>query len=200
MVKAELSRTRQRTRTRLIESTLALMETRGFAAATLDDIAAYSGVTKGAIYSNYRSKGELLWDAARGKQLNLRPQLRPEASTDELAAALAHAVMALIPQAVREAEFHRELAAYVRTDPELQAREAAEQTALFDSWADQLEVAFGNRLAITARQMVLAVQAISRGFLAQAAVSPEEITEAVVTAAFKALVGGATGSGSSRQS
>ena len=75
MIKADASRKRQRTRARLIEATLALVNARGFAAASLDDIAARAGVTKGAIYSNYRSKGELLWDAARGKQ-NSFPGIR----------------------------------------------------------------------------------------------------------------------------
>lgn len=192
MVKPEASRKRQRTRARLIEATLALVSAKGFAAASLDEIAARAGVTKGAIYSNYRGKGALLWDAARGRQLVLRPELDPGASNQALAEELARSVMALVPQASREAEFHRELAAYIRTDPDLQAREAAEQTALFDSWADQLEAGFGSRLAISARQMVLATQALSRGFLAQAAVTPAEVTHDVVAAAFTALVAGAS--------
>ena len=192
MVKPEVGRTRQRTRARLIEATLALVGARGFAAVSLDEIADRAGVTKGAIYSNYRGKGELLWDAARGKQLVLRPQLAPGASARELAEELARGVMALIPQAAREAEFHRELAAYVRTDRDLQVREAAEQTALLDEWARQIDAAFGGRLAIPARQMVLASQALSRGFLAQAALTPAEVTHEVVAATFLALIEGAT--------
>lgn len=192
MIKPEVSRKRQRTRARLIEATLALVSAKGFAAVSLDDIADRAGVTKGAIYSNYRGKGELLWDAARGKQLVLRPQLAAGASNRELAEEMARGLMALIPQAAREAEFHRELAAYVRTDRDLQAREAAEQTALFDEWARQIDAAFGHRLAITARQMVLASQALSRGFLAQAALTPAEVTPEVVTAAFTALIEGAS--------
>ena len=66
MVKPPLSRKRQRTRAALVEAALAIIAERGIAAVTLDEIAARAGVTKGAIYSNYRSKGELLWEAVDG--------------------------------------------------------------------------------------------------------------------------------------
>ena len=61
MVKAASGGKRQRTRAALVEATLAIIAEQGFAAVTLDGVAARAGVTKGAIYSNYRGKGELLW-------------------------------------------------------------------------------------------------------------------------------------------
>src|SRR5438067_872152 len=52
-----LSRKRQRTRAALVDATLALIAEHGLAGVTLDAVAARAGVTKGAIYSNYRNKG-----------------------------------------------------------------------------------------------------------------------------------------------
>src|SRR5258708_6197501 len=48
-----------RTQARLIEATYAEVVEKGFATASLDAIARRAGMTKGAIYSNYRDKAEI---------------------------------------------------------------------------------------------------------------------------------------------
>lgn len=53
-------RRRQLTRDTLIDAAADLFARRGFHAASLDDIAAAAGFTKGAIYSNFGSKEDLL--------------------------------------------------------------------------------------------------------------------------------------------
>jgi AcrR family transcriptional regulator len=53
-------RRRQLTRDTLIDAAAELFARRGFHAASLDDIAAAAGFTKGAIYSNFGSKEDLL--------------------------------------------------------------------------------------------------------------------------------------------
>ena len=50
---------RDQIRTYLLEAAAAVFAARGFHAATLDEIAAAAGFTKGAIYSNFGSKEEL---------------------------------------------------------------------------------------------------------------------------------------------
>ena len=51
---------RERTRRKLIETTLALVAERGFASVSLAEIAARAGMTTGAIYSNFGSKDDLM--------------------------------------------------------------------------------------------------------------------------------------------
>jgi AcrR family transcriptional regulator len=53
-------RRRQLTRDTLVDAAAELFAQRGFHAASLDDIAATAGFTKGAIYSNFGSKEDLL--------------------------------------------------------------------------------------------------------------------------------------------
>jgi len=53
-------RRRQLTRETLIDAAAELFARRGFHAASLDEIAAAAGFTKGAIYSNFGSKDDLL--------------------------------------------------------------------------------------------------------------------------------------------
>ena len=191
MVKPPLSRKRQRTRAALVESALAIIAERGIAAVTLDEIAARAGVTKGAIYSNYRSKGELLWEAVDRR----RPHLAPEATPGDPAAqarAVARAIMASLPEAEREAAFHSELQIYIRTDPELRAQQAEQQKAQLDDISRQLATDFGDQLTMPPRTVALAIQALILGFTAQWERTPDEVTEEVVTAALEALAIGAT--------
>lgn len=191
MVKPPLSRKRQRTRAALVEAALAIIAERGIAAVTLDEIAARAGVTKGAIYSNYRSKGELLWEAVDRR----RPHLTPEATPGDPAAqarAVARAIMASLPEAEREAAFHSELQIYIRTDPELRAQQAEQQKAQLDDISRQLATDFGDQLTMPPRTVALAIQALILGFTAQWERTPDEVTEEVVAAALEALAIGAT--------
>src|SRR5580704_10973404 len=71
---------RERTRAALVAAALEVVSERGFAAASLDEIAARAGMTKGAIYSNFSGKAELLLAAMSAKGLTLASD-RPAAST-----------------------------------------------------------------------------------------------------------------------
>ncbi|HEY0435844.1 MAG TPA: TetR family transcriptional regulator [Phenylobacterium sp.] len=190
MVKPPLSPKRQRTRAALIEATSALVAERGLAAVSLDDIAARAGVTKGAIYSNFRTKAELLWEAADRRRLHFDAPLEP-GDAKATARNVARALMAQFPQVEAEAAFYAELQAYIRTDPEMRAQQAAQQKGQFDELARRLQAAFGERLAMPPRVMGLAVQALLLGFTAQWERTPDEVTEDVVAAAFEALGRGA---------
>jgi AcrR family transcriptional regulator len=191
VVKPAASQKRERTREILIQSTLAVVAEKGFDGASLDDIAAHAGMTKGAIYSNYRNKGELLWEAAGRRGLHLSPELRPGQPLVSQARAMARAVMALTRQAEEDAAFLGELQSYIRTDPVLRERQAAHYATIFDHATVQLERDFGDQLAIPARRLLLASQALAWGFLQQWLHSPAEVTEDVVTTAFEALARGA---------
>lgn len=192
MVKPALSAKRRRTRAALVEATLAIIDAHGFAAVTLAEVARRTGVTKGAIYSNFRGKGELLWEAAGTKLRYVVPAIEPGASLHDFARALAHALVAGFPQSEREAAFFSELDVYARTDPELRARRAESQRALIDAIGRGVEAELSDRLAVPARDLGLAFQALIRGFSAQWAQTPDEVTEAVVATAFETLLIGAT--------
>jgi AcrR family transcriptional regulator len=59
--RARLTRTARRAQTRegILRTAHAVFLERGFHGATLDEIAAAAGVTKGAVYSNFDSKADL---------------------------------------------------------------------------------------------------------------------------------------------
>ncbi|MGH7012442.1 MAG: TetR family transcriptional regulator, partial [Caulobacteraceae bacterium] len=72
-----LSRTRARTRAALIEAALELIAEKGFRGATLEEIAARAGKSKGAVYSNFASKDELFLAVVASKNLVVAPALAP---------------------------------------------------------------------------------------------------------------------------
>jgi AcrR family transcriptional regulator len=190
MVKPPLSPKRQRTRAALIDATAALVAERGLAAVSLDDIAARAGVTKGAIYSNFRGKAELLWEAVDRRRLHLDAAIAP-GDARATGRNVARALMAQFPQAEKEAAFYAELRAYIRTDPEMRAQQSAQQKAQFDELARRLTAGFGDDLALAPRTLALCVQALLLGFTEQWERTPSEVTEDVVAAAFEALARGA---------
>lgn len=55
---------RAATRRRLVDAAVRVIREQGFHATSLDQIAAAAGVTKGAIYSNFESKDELVLEVA----------------------------------------------------------------------------------------------------------------------------------------
>src|SRR5260370_23487825 len=52
-------RRREQTRHHLIEAAAAVFAARGYHGASLDEVAAAAGFTKGAVYSNFKNKEEL---------------------------------------------------------------------------------------------------------------------------------------------
>lgn len=56
---------KDQTRERLLDAAQAIFMKKGFVAASVEDIAAAAGYTRGAFYSNFRSKGELFLELLR---------------------------------------------------------------------------------------------------------------------------------------
>ena len=192
MAKSPTSRKRQRTRAALIDATLALIADKGFAGVSLGEVAARAGVTTGSIYSNFRGKGDLLWEATSQRRSYVVPEVAPGASLKAHAQAAARAVMRQMPEIEGQIDFHRVMLIYSRTDPELQAIQAAHWNALFEAIAAGLEAELGERLTMPAHTLSIGFQALIRGFAAQWAQTPDEVTEDVIAANFEALLIGAT--------
>jgi AcrR family transcriptional regulator len=187
-----LGRKRQRTRAALIEAALAIAAEQGFEAVTLNAVAARVGMTKGAVYSSFRSKAQLLWEAAEGTQVFVNPDVRPGAPLGEQARAFARALLSATPRFERLRPFHNALQLYAATDPELQSLQQAAQEQLFAAIDGYLEAEFGARLVIPTRHASLALQALVRGFLHQATVTPGAVTEEAIAQAVEALMLGVT--------
>jgi AcrR family transcriptional regulator len=181
---------RERTRAALVEATLALIAEKGFAAASLDDIAARAGMTKGAIYSNFRSKGDLLLAAIGSKGLTLAPTRTPEASLREHLEAMAGELAQMLRRARGQAAFLAEFQLHALVDPEVRRSLAVTYSEAFDGNAAYLARLADLKPGVDRRRLAVGLQAVGLGFLMQSFLTPDEVTEEVIVETLRALVDG----------
>ncbi|MDR6391966.1 TetR/AcrR family transcriptional regulator [Paraburkholderia phenoliruptrix] len=67
---------KDQTRQRLLDAAQAIFMKKGFVAASVEDIAAAAGYTRGAFYSNFRSKSELFLELLRRDHETMQAGLR----------------------------------------------------------------------------------------------------------------------------
>jgi AcrR family transcriptional regulator len=178
---------RERTRARLIAATLEVAEARGLAGATLDAIAARAGMTKGAIYSNFASRADLLVAARASKSIALAG-LSAEGPVPLMA--LAEQLVTAIERARAEARFLGEYLAHAIADPELGKQVAADYERQFGEMGAAIAKAYGDSLGVPAKDLPVIVQSMSLGFLYQSLLTPQAVTRETVMSAFRLLARG----------
>ena len=183
---------RQRTRAALVQAAGSVVDAKGFRAASLEEIAAEAGMTKGAIYSNFGSKADLMLALARTRSLTLAPQYKPGGSLADQLAAVADAVIELLSASEAQTRLNSDFQLYVLQEPSLRGPVAEAYEAGFRAAATMLAGAYGDTLRITPDALVMTLQALTLGFAHQYALTPGRITPEVVREAFAALANGAT--------
>src|SRR3984885_7709121 len=89
---------RARTRAKLLEAALELIREKGYERTTLDEVARRAGMTSGAIYGNFKNRGELLAALKQPYWAPIKPVIRPGSSFADKMRALAEATIAAIPE------------------------------------------------------------------------------------------------------
>ena len=181
---------RARTRAALAASALEVIAEKGLAAASLDEIAARVGMTKGAIYSNFAGKAELLLEAMRAKGLTFAADRPPAASLDEELERFADELVSTLQRARGEAAFLAEVQLQALGDPELRKGLADTYDASFTSTAAYLAGLVGPTPAMPPRDLAVALQSIALGFLIQSLITPEAVSEAIVRRTVAAFAAG----------
>jgi AcrR family transcriptional regulator len=179
---------RERTRAALAAAALEVVAEKGFAGASLEEIAARAGMTKGAIYSNFSGKADLLMSAMSAKGFAMATERPAAASVGEELREVAEALVVMVRRAKDEEAFLAEFQLYALADPELRQGMAAVYAESFTGTATYLAKLRGSMMP--ARELAVAIQAVSLGFLLQSLVTPNEVTDTVVRGAFKALAAG----------
>lgn len=169
---AEVRLTREekkaQTRERLLEAAWSVFVERGFLAPTLDDIAEAAGLTKGAVYSNFANKDDLVLAVIEGKALdqildNIK-EVDFEASADTQAVAAGARFMATYEQ--KPLLFSLEFTLYAARNPELSARLGALQREIHDTVAEiitRTSADFGATLPMSASHLAILFDAFATG-------------------------------------
>jgi len=181
---------RQRTRQTLIETTLAVVAEKGFAAASLEEIARRAGMSRGAIYSNFADREALFTAAVTTQGMTLdRDFSRPLPLKQQLRR-FADNLWTQLPTAAGTGQIVIDYQLYAMTQPELRESMARMYEQSFAVIAAQFEAQYGARLAGRAHTLALAVQALAMGFVWQFMLTPREVSHAAIQDAFEALADG----------
>lgn len=181
---------RQRTRRTLIETTLAVVAEKGFAAASLEEIARRAGMSRGAIYSNFADREDLLTAAVTTQGMTLdRDFSRPLPLKQQLRR-FADDLWAQLPTAAGTGQIVIDYQLYAMTQPELRDSLARMYEQGFAVIAAQFETQYGPGLRGRAHTLALAVQALAMGFVWQFMLTPREVSQVAIQDAFEALADG----------
>ncbi len=179
---------RARTRTALITAAARLIEEKGYHNITLEQVAALAGMSRGAIYGNFKDRDELFMAVLESRWQPIIPPFKTGATLKEQMRYLADAVIAAAParqaMALRALEFQ----IYALTHPQMQAkleRYSAEGYRLAEQGL--LRFIAAQDLPIPPAHFVRVLNALTEGLLFERFQSPREITDEVIRSAFDAL-------------
>jgi AcrR family transcriptional regulator len=180
---------RARTRAALIEAAAAVIGEKGYDRTTLEDVAQRAGMSRGAIYGNFKDKEELFlalvstrWQPILPEfkeGLGLRRQLRL------LGTHVARAAKERIGMAAAVASFQL----YALTHEHMRERMHSENARVYRAMAKQLAARVAAKdLPMPALQFVKVLDAVTTGLLFTYFQTPRLLREQDFVAAFEALV------------
>ena len=181
---------RQRTRAALIEAAAGIIAEKGFDRASLEEICARAGMTRGAFHGNFRSREELFLAVVDSQLRPVSADFRPGESFRTQMRILGLAVAA---EARRRAPMAASAAAfqlYLLTNPEARARTAIQQASAYQAMADGFSrILPPGELPMPAGQFVIALDALITGLMFVSYQSPDLLKDEDFVAAFEALAG-----------
>jgi len=179
---------RARTRAKLLEVTRVLVEEKGYAQTTLQEVARRAGMSNGAVYGNFKNRDDLF--AALGPTFWPRVRVRAKAgmSFAEIMQAMAAATIAALAQRRPAGAGRLTGLAYTLTNEGLQVRAqdvAAERYASAAEW--WRSIIAEDQLPMPPELLVRVLNALIEGLTIQWLLTPELIPDDVIYAAFAAL-------------
>lgn len=176
--------TRSETRRRVLDAAFAVFGESGIVASSLSDVAAAAGLTKGAVYSNFAGKDDLVLALMEEHVMHrLEAGLAGFAEADDARHAWANVGAVLVRELRSDAAWHRLLAEYFamsHRDQKLREalrhrrREARDAVArALTRFADGL----GFELPLPAEQLAVVLFALSNGFAVEAGIDPDAVPD-----------------------
>jgi len=179
---------RARTRKRLIEAAAAVIAKKGFDRASLEDIAALAGMTRGAVYGNFKNKEELFLALVEAHWKPILPPLKAGTSLKEQMRIVGKTVAGAARERRKYAAIATAFQLYALTHAPMQAKVAEKNAAIY-RWIEKelVKVIPAKSLPMPAKRFVRVLDAVTTGLLFTYFQTPKLITEDVFVAAFEAL-------------
>jgi AcrR family transcriptional regulator len=181
---------RERTRSALIDCARDIIREKGFHAVSLQAVADRAGMSRGAIYGNFRDREDLLFAVVETLWQPVKPPLRHGASLREqlriMGRCVAETARARLPMAVGAASFQ----VFALSNAKMRRRIARENARIY-AFIEKalLEFIPERELPMPIGKFVRITHAMSDGFMFGHFMAPDQITEEVIVAAFEALAG-----------
>jgi AcrR family transcriptional regulator len=176
--------TRAQTRERVMTAALEVFGERGIAASTLNDIAAAAGLTRGAVYSNFAGKDDLVLAIMEEHAMQrLTASLATIDDTENVDLAIANVGTVLIDAIRSDAVWHRLLAEFFALsyhDPDTRIalrnrrREAREAVARA---LTRLSKTVGVDLPMPADRLAIVLFALSNGLGVESGIDPDAVPD-----------------------
>jgi AcrR family transcriptional regulator len=194
-------RRRRQTRDHLLDAAAQVLAERGFHGASLDEVAAAAGFTKGAVYSNFKNKEDLflaLLETLHEREMEELDktlhgsEVPPESRLSDFVA-LYRTEAGQLPG--NWAALYLEFCVYSMRNPEARRKLAELNEAMIDSIADILETERSRRGIDTeesSTHLARIIQAFSRGVGMMRAIEPDAVDEAFLETAIAFLARGLT--------
>jgi AcrR family transcriptional regulator len=136
--KARKGNKRERTRALLIEAAAQVIGEKGFDLASLEEVAARAGMTRGAIYGNFKDREDLFLAVVESRWKPIVPPLRPGATLKEQMRILGRAVVEALPARRAAAIGAVSFQLFVLTHPQMRARLVQENARIYRRAAKEL--------------------------------------------------------------
>lgn len=181
---------RARTRERLIDAAFALFQKKGIANVGLVEVASSLGMTRGAVYSSFKDKDELVFAVAE-QHLNLKaaPFLEPGAPLERQMRLMAKALAAVSPAVIERITLMDEFYGYAMTRPALRRRAVKMQRDRLDAaeayFAAHIDEA---DLILPLRKFVVVVNSVFLGLMHHRALMPDIVDDEMMSTLFLALI------------
>ncbi|CAO3890438.1 TetR/AcrR family transcriptional regulator [Achromobacter mucicolens] len=202
MSKVRLTReqSRDQTRQRLLDAAQAIFLSKGFVAASVEDIAEQAGYTRGAFYSNFSSKSELFLQLLKRDHENVMADMRAIFEGGESRSQMEARVLDYYSAHFRENDcflLWMEGKLQAARDPDFRVGFVAclrELRAATTEYIRQFSAQVGTPLPLPAEQLAVGLLALSDGMQFSVAFDPQavtpEMTEAVLAGFFRRVVFG----------
>ncbi|ARP93198.1 TetR/AcrR family transcriptional regulator [Bordetella genomosp. 13] len=202
MEKVRLTREQSRlqTRQRLLDAGQRLFSGRGYASTSVEDIAEAAGYTRGAFYSNFSGKPDMLLELLRRDHAVVIDEMRVLLDGEPTRAELEDRVITYFSQLYRDNDCFLlwiEAKLQAARDPRFRAAFVAfmrEQRAAVAEYARHFAQRSGSTLSMSPEELALGLSALCEGMRFCHAFDPgavtEELTEAVLAGFFRRVVFG----------
>lgn len=184
------SQRRARTRAALIAAAAEVMAAKGLDRASLDEICARAGLTRGAFHGNFASREALIEAVMEAETAPVEADLVPGAPLAAQLAVLGRAVFARARDRLPRAALSAAFQAWLLARPERRDAAASRTEHGWAAMAAGLERLLGpGVLPMPAARLVRVIDALSAGLTHAYFQAPDLWTEADFVAAFQALAG-----------